>query len=126
VVCCYWKKTGVYYDHCLKRRLDLDDDEEYLLGAFTRPEFRRMGILSYLNTESSRERIQYRPKLHATIFIRVNNKVSLQAAEKQGFTIVGRIGFAEILGVRFHFLLGRDALPKISKRIFLQIFSDKP
>ena len=122
VISCYWRKSGFYYDYYLKRRIDLDDNEEYLLGFFTLPEFRGKGIFPYLLEVTSRERVQNCPKLQAIIFIRINNTTSLRSVHKLGFKIVGRIGFVEILGIRFHFLFGRDALPKMTKRFYFSIF----
>jgi ribosomal protein S18 acetylase RimI-like enzyme len=122
VISCYWHIVGDFYDYFLKRRFYLTDTEEYILGAFTLAEFRGKGILPYLIEESSRERVRNCPNLRAIAFVRVNNKASLRSFHKLGFKIIGRVGFVEILGIRFHFLLGRDALRKTTKRIFLQMF----
>jgi ribosomal protein S18 acetylase RimI-like enzyme len=121
-ISCYWCRTRDFYDYYLKRRFYLAGNEEYILGAFTLAEFRGKGILPYLIAESSRERVQNYPNLRAIVFVRVNNKASLRSFHKLGFTIIGRVGFVEIFGIRFHFLLGRNALPKTTQRIFLQIF----
>ena len=121
-ISCYWHMTGGYYDYYLKRRFYFADNEEYLLGFFTLAEFRGQGIFPYLLIASSHERAQNCPDLRAVIFVRVNNKASLRSCYKLGFDIIGRVGFVEIFGIRFHFLLGRDALPKTTKRIFFQIF----
>jgi len=123
VISCYWRITGDYYDYCLKRRLYLADNEEYLLGYFTLAEFRGQGIGPYLIMASSRERARHFPDLCAVVFVRVNNQASLLSSHKLGFHIIGRIGFVEIFGIRFHFLSGRAALPKTTRRIFLQVFS---
>lgn len=124
VISCYWCVTGEYYDYYLKRRFYLADNEEYLLGFFTLAEFRGKEIFPYLLEASSQERVQSCPDLQAIIFVRVNNQASLRSVHKLGFKIIGRVRFIEILGVRFHLLLGHNALPKTTKRIFLQIFNN--
>jgi len=122
VVSCYWRATGEYYDYSLKRRLYLADNEEYLLGFFTLAEFRGQGIFPYLLESSSAERTRNCANLQAVIFVRVDNQASLRSSHKLGFKIVGRVGFIEIFGIRLHFLLGREVLPKTTRRIFLQFF----
>lgn len=123
VISCCWRATGTYYDYYLKRRFDLDDDEEYLLGAYVLPEFRGKGILPYLQITTSLERIKNCPQLRGIAFVRVNNTASLRSIHKMGFRIVGRLGFVEVLGIRFQYLFGRDALPRTTRRTFLQISS---
>jgi ribosomal protein S18 acetylase RimI-like enzyme len=124
-ISCYWRITGDYYDYYLKRRFYFADNEEYLLGFFTLAEFRGKGIFPYLLVASSQERVRNCPDLCAVIFVRVNNQASLRSCRKLGFHIVGRVGFVEIFGMRFHFLSGRAALPRTTRRIFLQIFSNR-
>jgi hypothetical protein len=122
VVACYWVQTGGFYDHYLKRRFELADDEEYHLGAFTLPEFRGKGINPYFHSQSTLARAQANPQLRVLICIRGNNKASLQSVRKQGYRIVGRLGFIEVFGIiRFQYLFGRDAFPKTTKRCFIQI-----
>ncbi len=122
VVTCFWVQTRGFYDPYLKRRIELDGGEEYDLGAFTLPEFRGKGIIPYVYAESSVMRTRANPNGRIYAIIRVTNKSSLEAAHKVGYAIVGRIGFYEVFGIRFHYLLGRDAFPKTTRRIFLQLF----
>lgn len=123
VISCIWRAAGSYYDHYLKRRLDLDDNEEYLLGAFVLPELRGKGILPFFFQTTFLERLQGCPDLRATILIRTTNRSSLRTVDKSGFRTVGRMGFLDVLGIRFQYLLGRDALPKTTRRTFLQLAS---
>ncbi|NLO27799.1 MAG: hypothetical protein GX113_06440 [Actinobacteria bacterium] len=121
VVSCYWRATRQYYDHFLKRRFVLADNEEYLLGGFTLPEFRSHGIASYLLYASARERLGRCQDVRGIMLVRTENMASLQSVKKLGFSVCGRVGFIEILGIRFHFLLGRDVLPATRKRNYLAI-----
>ncbi len=123
VISCYWRITGDYYDYSLKRRFYLAETEEYLLGFFTLAEFRGKGIFPYVLEVSSYERAQNCPDLRAIIFVRTNNQASLRSVHKLGFNVIGRVGFVEIFGIRFHFLLGRDAFPKTTRRNFFRFFS---
>ncbi len=122
VVSCYWTVSKEFYDYYLGRRFELADDEGYNLGAFTLAEFRGKNILPWLVAESWRKQSQNHPDWRVLGFVRVNNKASLRACQKLGFTIVGRVGFIELLfGIRFQYLLGRNALRKTTRRNFLQI-----
>lgn len=123
VISCYWRATRNYYDYYLKRRFYLADNEEYLLGAFTLVEFRNWGVLPHLVETSSRERAQNCPNLRAFSFVRTNNKASLRTSHKLGFNVIGRVGFVEMFGIRYHFLLGHEALPKTTRRNFFSFFS---
>lgn len=121
-VACYWMQSRGFYDPYLKRRIELANSEEYHLGAFTVPEFRGKGILPYLHSHTSIVRSQADPNLRVLVIIRTNNTASLQVTRKEGYAIVGHIGFIEVLGIRFHYLWGSGAFPKISQRFFFRIF----
>ncbi len=125
VICCSWRATGHYRDYYFKRRFDLADNEEYLLGGWTSPAFRGMGIFPHVIAAAWHERSKSHPDWRAITFIRPNNRASLQTAHKMGLSVVGRVGFIEVFGIRFHFLLGRDVLPKTSNRVFFRILGEK-
>jgi GNAT superfamily N-acetyltransferase len=121
VVAYFWRKTGAYYNDSLYRRFDLDDDEEYRCASFVQTEFRGMGIMPYLFVVASRERTPGCRPLRGVGTIHLTNKAMIRATHKAGTRIAGRVGFIEIFGIRFHYLYGRNALPKTTKRFFLQI-----
>ena len=121
VISCYWRIAGYYYDHYLKRGLVLAENEEYVFGAFTEKEFRGLSIFPLLLAKSSSERRSKNFDLRAFSFIRTNNKASQLSFSKLGFEKVGHIGFIDILGIRFNYLLGKRALPKTHKRTFINV-----
>lgn len=109
-VACYWRATGEYYDHVLKRCFRFTPEEEYLLGGYTVSAFRGKGIMPYLITVTSDERMRDNFNLRSICFVRASNKVSRRSVERIGFRITGRVGFVEALGIRFSFLVGRGVL----------------
>ena len=105
----------------LGRRFQFADNEVFVYNAFTIPAFRGKGILPYLQAESARAIAAHNPhKTRILALINVANKASLCAYAKAGFTRVGRVGFVEILGIRFHYLFGRDVLPATTQRFFFR------
>lgn len=121
VASCNWWATGQYYDRYLARHFRLADSEEYLLGGFVRPDFRGHGILNYLVYRAACERREQCGAERGIAFVRVDNVIALKAAKKLGFSVCGRVGFIEVFGLRFHYLLGRDVLPATRKRNYLAI-----
>jgi GNAT superfamily N-acetyltransferase len=105
----------------LGRQFKLADNELYYDGAFTLPEFRGKGIMPYLKTQSiSDMKTHSQHKTRALAFILVSNKASLRSTAKVGFERVGRVGWIEILGIRVHYLLGRNVLPETTQRFFIE------
>ena len=117
-VCYQWRAAEEHYDPILKRSIRLGHDEEYLLGGYTTPEFRGMGIAPYLISMSSKYWMQNTSDLKAITFVRTSNRVSVRTIEKLGFIRTGRIGFIECMGIRWNFLIGRGVLPETKKRNF--------
>ena len=120
-VCYNWRATDKYYDFVLKRCFRLSPHEDYLLGAYTVPEFRGMGILPYLIKTSSEQKMRNSSALKAIGFMRVNNKAMERSLMKLGWIRVGRVGFIECFGIRWNFLIGRGVLPKTVKRNFISL-----
>jgi hypothetical protein len=121
LISCMWILTGEFYDFALRRYFELGPEQEYWMGAYTLTEFRGEGIVPYLALRYVAARKQEHPDLHAVLFIDANNRSSLNAAHHIGCIRVGRVGFIELFGLRFHYLLGSHACPKISRRFFLGI-----
>lgn len=49
-----------------------------------------------------------------------NNSSSLRSLAKFGWSRIGRTGFIEIFGIRFHYLLGSEAFKETRRRFFIQ------
>ena len=120
-IACSWVATGDYYDDYMKRWFRFADDEEYLLGGYTVPAFRGLGILTYLVEVVSEERVRKCRGLKAITFVRTNNMASLKQAGHMGSVRTGRVGFIECFGIRWNFLIGRGVLPKTVKRNFISL-----
>jgi GNAT superfamily N-acetyltransferase len=103
------------------RRFKLADNEFYYDGAFTLPEYRGKGIISYLKAQSANDiKAHSQNKTRALAFILVSNKANLRSVAKVGFKRVGRVGWIEIFGIRVHYLLGRGVLPETTQRFFIE------
>jgi len=121
IVSCNWVYEGEFDSAALARRLKLADDELYYTDVFTSPEFRGKGFMPYLMAQSVSDiKARNQHKTCALTFIVPDNKASLRGAAKAGFKRVGRVGWFEILGVRVHYLLGRNVLPETTQRIFIE------
>jgi GNAT superfamily N-acetyltransferase len=113
-----WVISGEFQDSYLDRTIQLAQDQVYLEGAFTAPEFRGKGIMAYLVLRSL-EDMARESKKQAIAFIAPNNTSSLRCIARLGAKRIGRIGFIEILGIRFHYLFGREALPQTTQRFYV-------
>lgn len=114
---CYWVLRKGFMYH---RNFDLADDEEFQLAGYTYPAFRGMGIIPHLVAVTASERYQHNPNMQVISHVGVTNKASLRTLQKLGFTKDGLVGFFEIFGVRFHFILGHKVFPKTRKRIYFE------
>lgn len=105
----------------LGRRFQFAANEVFAYNAYTIPAFRGKGILPYLQAESARVVAAHNPhKTCVLALINVRNKASLRAFAKVGFTRVGQVGLMEVMGIRFHYILGQDALPATTQRFFFE------
>lgn len=116
-----WLQDTEFSSDYLQRKFQLAKDEIYLYNAFVTPAFRGKGIIPYLVAKCAHD--VKANSLHVTrlvALIYVTNKASLRVAAKIGARRVGRVGFLEILGIRLHYILGRDALPATRRRFFFE------
>lgn len=120
---CVWFNHS-FRDDFLEREIVLGSSEAYYWRAFCVPYFRSTGILPRLLMHAIEclEDEQNRTKQIA--WVRVTNTPMQRTLTYLGWKVVGRMGFVEILGVRFQYLWGREAAKDTRKRIFLQ-FSRK-
>ena len=104
----------------LRRSLTLADDEVYRMRGFCVPAFRGRGVHPWLSkTIVNHLALTAGIKKHVG-WVRIDNKSQMRSLLRTGWTVVGRIGFIEVLGVRFHYIWGRKAFRATRKRFFIQ------
>jgi GNAT superfamily N-acetyltransferase len=115
-----WAKAGPeFYEPSLGRSFTLAGDEVYAWRGFCVPEWRGRGvspmltkwIVNHLATKGVKKQIGC---------VRVNNVGQIQTLLQTGWSMVGRLGFIEILGVRLHYVWGQRAFSATKKRLFIQ------
>jgi ribosomal protein S18 acetylase RimI-like enzyme len=121
VASCCWSLRNNFYDYRNYRHFNLANNEIYILGLFTLPEFRGRGIQPLLLSNSLLTQFQDKNDMCAVLFIDIHNKSSVHAVNKIGFTRNGRVGFIDILGIRLHYLFGKNILLKTKPRVYLEI-----
>ena len=115
----WWKEEGFLLPS-LGRRFRLASGEIYVHNAQTVPAFRGKGIYPYLRAQSLDDLVRTQGTTRAVAFIKATNRSSLRCWAKMGGCRVGRAGFVEILGLRFHYLVGRSALRNTRRRFFVE------
>ncbi len=109
-----------FEDVVLRREFKLAPNEAYYWGAFCVPALRGRGILSAFGRYSLTEMALKYGRTNGLLFIMTRNKSSQRAVSKFGWVKVGRAGFIEIFGIRFHYLWGREAFKNTRRRFFVQ------
>ncbi len=109
-----------FQDPLLLREFRMAPNEAFYLRAFCIPEFRGRGIFPifgkyYLNDAA----VRY-GRGNGLTLTSTSNRSMLRSAPKFGWSIIGRAGFIEIFGIRFHYLWGREAFKETKRRLFLQ------
>jgi len=122
VVACNWSIVGQgFRDDYLGRSFQLGVNETYFWRGYCSPNDRGRGIQGLLVQHAVRCRhIEDGCSFHITL-ARANNRSVLRCLAKCGWMAIGRAGFIEILGVRLHYLFGRDAFKETKQRTFFQI-----
>jgi hypothetical protein len=122
IVACQWviirRKFREYY---LQRELRLSPNEAYNWRGFTVPSFRGKGILPFLVRYEESDIVRRFGKTFILGWVRTNNQSMLRALSKLEWTRIGRIGFFQVLGIRFHYLRGRHAFERTRPRFKIQI-----
>ena len=116
-----WTKSGPgFYEPFLRRSFTLADDEVYGWRGFCVPDFRGRGVIPWLS-KSIYDYLAQTAGVKSTFGLaRVNNPAMWVSLLQAGTSVVGRAGFIEVLGVRFHYLWGRRAFSATRKRFFIQ------
>jgi GNAT superfamily N-acetyltransferase len=109
-----------FQDPFLDRELTIARDEAYLWRAFCVPAFRGRGIFPVLERYYLADMALKYGRSTTLATILTTNKSSQRMAAKAGRVKVGRAGFVEIFGIRFHYLWGREAFKETSRRFLVQ------
>ena len=109
-----------FQDPLLMREFRMASNEAFYLRAFVIPEFRGRGVYPILGRYClSDVAVKYGRGNELTL-ISPSNRSSLRTVAKIGWSRIGRAGFIEIFGIRFHYLWGRDAFKETRRRSFIQ------
>ena len=116
-----WIKAGPGFSEPFFRRwFTWADDEVYTWRSFCVPDWRGRGVVPILAkwivnhlalTEGVKKYIGW---------VRVDNVGQIRTLEQLGWSVIGRLGFIKILGVRLHYVWGQRAFSLIKKRFSIQ------
>ena len=111
-----------FQDPVLMREFKMASSESFLLRAFCIPEFRGRGIFPVLVRYCLRDAAVNYGRGNGLALARINNRNILRsvAPKIEGAFRIGRAGFVEIFGIRFHYLWGREAFKETKRRFFIQ------
>ncbi len=121
IVASSWIKAGPeFYEPLFKRSFTLGGDEVYTWRTFCVPDWRTRGVVPMLskwivNHLASTEGIK-----KYTGYVLDNNVGQKRTLGQMGWSVVGRLGFIEIFGVRFHYIWGRGAFRATKKRFLIR------
>jgi GNAT superfamily N-acetyltransferase len=108
-------------DPAIRREFRLASDEAYYWRSFCIPAYRGRGIFPMFGRYYLTDVARRYGRSHGLIVVEHTNKSMQRACSKYGFKKrIGRIGFIEIFGVRFHYLWGREAFKETRRRFFIQ------
>ena len=112
--------TGNFYEEGHARQFTLADEDVYVMDGFTLPEFRGKNVILQLSSYAARDLVERHGKRRAWALIDITNRPSQRAAAKGRRELAGVTGFIEVLGIRFYYLIGRNAFPKTRKRFYVE------
>lgn len=115
-----WWQRGEFLVPQLHRRFKLAPNEVYCHNAFTVPEYRGKGIWPYLKLMVARQFARTERNLCVLALVHSSNRASLHGNAKLGTALKGHVGFAEIFGIRLHYMLGRSYFRDTHRRIYLE------
>lgn len=122
LVACTWVIiTAEFEEYFLRRKLRLAPNEAYYWRTMTLPSFRGKGIVPYLTAHADADLVHRFGKTYGLGWVRTNNASMLRALSKLGRVRVGRMGFFQIMNVRFHYLWGTSAFKETKPRFKIQI-----
>jgi GNAT superfamily N-acetyltransferase len=109
-----------FQDPLLMREFKMASNEAFYLRAFVIPEFRGRRIFQPFGRYYLSDAAVRYGRGNGLTLISPGNEPSLRAAAKLGWSRIGRAGFVEIFGIRFHYLWGREAFKETRRRFFIQ------
>jgi len=109
-----------FVDHYLKQELHLAHNEAYLWRGFSTPGMRGKGVAVWMLNSVIDEVFRCSDKTRFFTVVRAENRAAQRTLTKSGWSMAGRIGYYEILGIRLNYLFGRGAFEKTRKRFFIQ------
>lgn len=122
LVACTWVIiTAEFEEYFLRRKLRLAPNEAYYWRTMTLPSFRGKGIVPYLTAHADADLVHRFGKTYGLGWVRTNNASMLRALSKLGRMQVGRMGFFQIMNIRFHYLWGTSAFKETKPRFKIQI-----
>jgi GNAT superfamily N-acetyltransferase len=109
-----------FQDPLLLREFRMASNEAFYLRAFCIPEFRGRGIFPIFGRYYLSDAAVRYGRRNGLTLTSTNNGSMLRSAPKFGWSRIGRAGFIEIFGIRFHYLWGREAFKETRGRFFVQ------
>ncbi|HUL20589.1 MAG TPA: GNAT family N-acetyltransferase [Thermodesulfobacteriota bacterium] len=109
-----------FVDPIYKREFKVAHNEAYYWRGFVVPSLRGHGILPAILRHYWTDIALKCGKSKVLAIILATNKSSLRSVSKIGWAKVGRVGFFEIFGIRFHYLWGREAFKETRRRFLIQ------
>jgi GNAT superfamily N-acetyltransferase len=111
-----------FQDPVLMREFRMASNEAFHLRAFCVPEFRGRGIFPVLLRYCLRDAAVNYGRGDALALAKIDNRNILRSIvpKTQGASRIGRAGFIEVFGIRFHYLWGREAFKETRRRFFIQ------
>jgi len=121
VVAYNWLKAGPkVYEPFFRRWFTLADDEAYTWRTFCVPDWRGRGVVPML-TKWNVGHLALTDGVKKYIgWVRIDNMGQIHTLVQMGWSLVGRLGFIQIFGVRLHYAWGRKAFSLTKKRFFIQ------
>lgn len=110
--------ADIFIDTHLKREFVLSQDEAYCWRGFSVPAHRGKGIMPRLIEHLTADLLISHGKSKLFILVRYDNDIIMKTVVKVGWRKIGRAGFIEAYGIRFHYLIGGDAFSQTKKRLF--------
>ncbi|HUL22602.1 MAG TPA: hypothetical protein VLZ10_14195 [Thermodesulfobacteriota bacterium] len=109
-----------FEDVFFKREFEMAPDELYYWRGFCVPEFRGRGAVPAVARYSLTDMALKYGRKNAFAIVLNTNKSSQRTVSKAGYVKVGRVGFFEMFGIRFHYLWGREAFKETRRRFLIQ------
>lgn len=120
IVATNWVVLSSVEEPFFRRQFKLSHNEAYQWRGMVIPSFRGRGILRFLEGHSCDETALKYGRAITYGYVATSNKPMHRNLAKAGWLRVGRVGFIEVFGIRFHYLWGRRAFEETRRRFFIQ------